>query len=120
MKLVSNAVFILLMAATTAQAEGNHGFGPALFGAATEICSEGDSVKADEFETRLFQNFGCTADVTADKKSMAHHRNSKDPDVRESYDTEFEKYMSQAKLLSNEAKAEMCRELVTPPTSCSR
>jgi hypothetical protein len=118
MKLVSHAVFILLLAATTAQAEGNHGFGPALFGAATEICSEGDSVKADEFETRLFQNFGCRADVAEDKKSMAHHRNSKDPDVRKSYDTEFEKHMSQARLLSNEAKAEMCLELVTPPASC--
>ncbi|MDB5727558.1 MAG: hypothetical protein JWQ00_763 [Noviherbaspirillum sp.] len=118
MKLVSNAVFILLLAATTAHAEGNHGFGPGFFGAVTEMCSEGDSVKADEFETRLFQNFGCTDDVTADKKSMAHRRNSKDPDVRKSYDTEFEKYMSEAKLLSNEAKAEMCRGLVTPPTSC--
>jgi hypothetical protein len=118
MKLVSNAVFVLLLTTASAHAEGNHGFGPALFGAMSEICSEGDSGKADEIETQLLRNMSCDTDVSRDKKSLAHHRNSKDPAVRSAYDKEFAEYMSGFKPLTQELKAEMCHEIITTRTPC--
>jgi hypothetical protein len=118
MKLVSNSAFVLLLTVTAVHAEGDQAPSPAILGAMSEMCGEGDSAKTDEIETRLLRNMLCRNDVADDKRLLAHHKHSRDPEVRRSYDEEFNRYMSEVKGYSKEEKAEICELVLHLPTPC--